>query len=72
MSNNVELIYFLLADHIVYILAGIGVTAGSHRLWSHRAFKANTKLQILIMIINSMAYQNTAFDWAKKHRQHHR
>ncbi|XP_069363885.1 acyl-CoA Delta(11) desaturase-like isoform X2 [Maniola hyperantus] len=62
----------LIFSLIVYILGGIGITAGAHRLWSHRAYKANTALQILIMLMNSMAFQNTAFDWAKKHRLHHR
>ncbi|XP_045782021.1 acyl-CoA Delta(11) desaturase-like isoform X1 [Maniola jurtina] len=62
----------LIFNLIVYILGGIGITAGAHRLWSHRAYKANTALQVLIMLMNSMAFQNTAFDWAKKHRLHHR
>ncbi|XP_023944926.1 acyl-CoA Delta(11) desaturase-like [Bicyclus anynana] len=57
---------------MIYILAGVGIMAGSHRLWSHRAFKANRALEILIMLMTCFAYQNTAYDWAKKHRQHHR
>lgn len=36
---------------------GLGVTAGAHRLWSHRAYKATLPLRILLITIFSMSGQ---------------
>ena len=49
-----------------------GITAGVHRLWSHRAYKAKLPLRILLAICNSMAYQNSIYIWARDHRVHHK
>src|SRR6218665_1528299 len=38
--------------------ASMGVLAGSHRLWSHRAYKAKLPLRILLMIMHTMSLQN--------------
>ncbi|XP_041989098.1 acyl-CoA Delta(11) desaturase-like [Aricia agestis] len=54
------------------IVAGIGVTAGAHRLWTHRAYKAKMPLQIILIVMNSLAFQNSALDWIRDHRLHHR
>ncbi|XP_032525965.2 acyl-CoA Delta(11) desaturase-like [Danaus plexippus] len=62
----------LLFHFIIFVLAAIGVTAGAHRLWTHRAYKAKLPLQIILMLMNTLAFQNTVIDWVKKHRLHHR
>ncbi|XP_022709981.1 acyl-CoA desaturase 1-like [Varroa jacobsoni] len=54
------------------ISAGLGVTAGAHRLWSHRSYKARTPLRILLMIFNCMACQNDIYEWCRDHRVHHK
>lgn len=35
--------------------AGFGVTAGAHRLWTHRSYKAKLPLQIILLILYSAA-----------------
>lgn len=35
--------------------AGFGITAGVHRLWSHRAYKAKLPLKILLLMCYSAA-----------------
>ncbi|KOB65151.1 Delta11-desaturase [Operophtera brumata] len=50
----------LLLAYIIFVAAAIGVTAGAHRLWAHRTYKATLPLQILLMIMNTFAFQNTA------------
>lgn len=35
--------------YTVGVLSGIGVTAGAHRLWTHRTYKAKLPLRILLM-----------------------
>ncbi|CAF4939853.1 unnamed protein product [Pieris macdunnoughi] len=62
----------ILFTYVLYVLAQIGVCAGAHRLWSHRSFKATTPLQILLMVMHSLSYQYTAYNWARDHRLHHR
>lgn len=49
----------------------MGITAGVHRLWSHRAYKATWQLRLILMIANTMAFQNSIFEWARDHRQVH-
>ncbi|XP_053604755.1 acyl-CoA Delta(11) desaturase [Plodia interpunctella] len=56
----------------LYMFAEIGITAGAHRLWTHRAYKAKLPLQILLIIMNSIAFQDTALTWCRDHRMHHR
>ncbi|XP_059050016.1 acyl-CoA Delta(11) desaturase-like [Achroia grisella] len=56
----------------LYTAAEIGVTAGAHRLWAHKTYKAKLPLQILLMILNSIAFQNSVLHWARDHRLHHK
>ncbi|XP_013190816.2 acyl-CoA Delta(11) desaturase [Amyelois transitella] len=56
----------------IYIIAKIGITGGAHRLWAHRAYKAKLPLEILLLIMNSIAFQDTVLTWARDHRLHHK
>merc|ERR1719498_2194380 len=56
----------------LWYLSGLGVTAGAHRLWSHRAYKAKLPLRFFLMLCNCMAFQKTIFDWSRDHRTHHK
>ncbi|XP_047542181.1 acyl-CoA Delta(11) desaturase-like [Vanessa atalanta] len=62
----------LIFHFTIFVIASIGVTAGAHRLWTHRAYKAKMPLQILLMVMNTFAFQNTVIDWVRDHRMHHR
>lgn len=53
-------------------VAGFGVTAGAHRYWCHRSYKAKKPLQWILAICFSIAGQNTIFDWVRDHRVHHK
>lgn len=57
---------------IVGILGGIGTTVGAHRLFTHRTFKANQKMKVMMMILQSMAAQEPAIKWVRDHRVHHK
>lgn len=52
--------------------AGLGITAGAHRLWAHRSYKANYPLKVLLVFFNCIAFQNDAIEWARDHRVHHK
>ncbi|CAK9302480.1 unnamed protein product [Gordionus sp. m RMFG-2023] len=56
----------------MYAISGLGITAGAHRLWSHRSYQAKTPLQILLAIFNTAAAQNSAIEWCRDHRVHHK
>lgn len=62
----------LISEMLMYHLTIFGITAGAHRLWSHRSYKAKLPLQIILMVLNSMAFQNTAVTWIRDHRLHHK
>ncbi len=53
-------------------LSGMGVTAGCHRLWTHRSYVANLPWRIFMMLSASMANQWSIYDWCVDHRVHHK
>uniref|UniRef100_A0A3B4X0E6 Stearoyl-CoA desaturase b n=1 Tax=Seriola lalandi dorsalis TaxID=1841481 RepID=A0A3B4X0E6_SERLL len=42
---------------VCYLISALGVTAGAHRLWSHRSYKASFPLRVFLALANSMAFQ---------------
>lgn len=42
---------------IVGTKSGLGITAGAHRLWSHRAYKAKLPLRIFLAFLQTTAGQ---------------
>lgn len=57
---------------LMYFAGVIGITAGMHRLWSHKAYKASLPLRFFVMILTSIANQGTIYDWVRDHRVHHK
>lgn len=56
----------------LYYFGGVGITAGAHRLWAHRTYKAKWPLKLLLVIMNTVAFQNDVIEWARDHRVHHK
>lgn len=50
----------------------LGITAGAHRLWSHKSFEAAFSVRLLCMLGNSAAHQGSIYHWVRDHRMHHR
>merc|ERR1719253_1630872 len=61
----------LVWSFVLYLMGGLGITAGVHRLWAHRSYKATAPLRLVLMIFNSIANQGTIWHWARDHRLHH-
>ncbi|KAG7213573.1 hypothetical protein KM043_002828 [Ampulex compressa] len=57
---------------VTCIMSGLGVTAGVHRLWTHRSYKAKWPLRIFLLFCFYMAGQNNVYDWVRDHRVHHK
>lgn len=66
------ILFFVYAAYFLYITSGLGVTAGVHRLWAHRSYKARFPLRAMLMIFQTMAFQDSAYHWARDHRVHHK
>ena len=50
----------------------LGITAGAHRLWSHKSFQAAFPVRLVFMLANSAAQQGSIYHWVQDHRMHHR
>jgi len=57
---------------VLIILGTLGVTAGAHRLWAHKSYKAGTNLRIFLMLCQTLAGQGSIYNWVLKHRIHHK
>jgi stearoyl-CoA desaturase (delta-9 desaturase) len=53
------------------LLNELSITAGYHRLWAHRAYKAHPALKWFYAVFGGMAVQNSILIWATGHRRHH-
>ncbi len=56
----------------LYLLRMFGITAGYHRYFAHRAFKAGRLVQFGLAWMGGMSAQKGALWWAAHHRDHHR
>jgi stearoyl-CoA desaturase (delta-9 desaturase) len=57
---------------LLYLLTGLGVTVGLHRLLTHRAFKTGPVVRATFAILGSAAIEGPVISWVADHRKHHR
>ena len=55
----------------MYIITGLGITVGYHRMLTHKAFQASKPVEYFWAILGSMAVQGPAIAWVADHRKHH-
>lgn len=55
----------------MYLLSGLGVTVGYHRLFTHRAFETVWPIKWVLGILGSMAVEGPLLKWVANHRMHH-
>ena len=56
---------------IFWFISGMGITMGYHRLFAHKSFKTNSFVEWILMILGSLAFENTILKWVSDHRKHH-
>jgi stearoyl-CoA desaturase (Delta-9 desaturase) len=56
---------------ILYVLTGLGVTVGFHRLFTHRSFKARPAVRAVLAVLGSAAIEGPVISWVADHRKHH-
>jgi stearoyl-CoA desaturase (Delta-9 desaturase) len=54
------------------VACGISVTAGYHRLWSHKAYQTNIVYRLFFLIFGTATLENSVIKWSSDHRKHHR
>ena len=57
---------------VLFFFTGMSITAGYHRLWSHKAYEANPLVRFVLAVGGAMTLQNSILHWASDHRVHHR
>lgn len=56
---------------ILYFITGLGITAGYHRLYSHRCYKVSPTVNALMVFFGTLATQGSIIRWSFDHRLHH-
>ncbi|PIK46506.1 putative stearoyl-CoA desaturase 5 isoform X4 [Apostichopus japonicus] len=60
------------ATFVLGWFSNLGITAGAHRLWSHKSYSAKLPLRIFLAIIACLSCQNSIYIWCRDHRVHHK
>ncbi len=55
----------------LYLLTGHGLTAGYHRMCTHRAFRAGRVTKVVLVLAGSLAFEGGVLGWSANHRRHH-
>lgn len=56
---------------MLYIITGIGITVGYHRLLAHRSFTCPDWVKGTFLVAGGLALQNSGLKWASDHIRHH-
>ncbi|XP_046406050.1 acyl-CoA Delta-9 desaturase-like [Ischnura elegans] len=65
-------LYTFLWSLLITIASALGITAGAHRLWAHKAYKAKWQLRLILAVFQTIAFQNHIYEWVRDHRVHHK
>jgi stearoyl-CoA desaturase (delta-9 desaturase) len=56
---------------IFYVLSGLGITVGFHRMLTHKSFETSRPVKAILMIMGCLALEGDPMTWASTHIQHH-
>jgi stearoyl-CoA desaturase (delta-9 desaturase) len=56
---------------VLYVLTGLGITVGFHRMLTHRSFQTSKAVERTFAVLGSMAVQGSVIQWVSDHRKHH-
>lgn len=54
-----------------YVISGLGITVGFHRLLTHRSFSTPRWLRLAFAAAGSLAVEGSVISWVADHRRHH-
>ncbi len=61
----------LVLAFVTYLLGGLAITVGYHRLFSHNTYKASPLFEWANLFFATLAFESTALRWSSDHRLHH-
>ncbi len=61
----------LIVFAIMYLLTGLAITVGFHRLFTHRSFKTYPAVRGILAVLGSVAIEGPVISWVADHRKHH-
>ena len=77
----VGLVWWIAAGHFSWLtvaltlvfglLTGVGITAGYHRLFSHRSFEAPWPVRLALILLGGAGFEGSVWEWCVDHRKHH-
>ena len=56
---------------VLYVMCGLAITAGYHRLFAHRTYRAAAPVRWTMLVLGAATFQNSAVSWSADHRAHH-
>jgi fatty-acid desaturase len=56
---------------ILYVITGLGITLGFHRLLTHRSFQTPRFVEYFWALMGSLANEGGPLEWVAGHRKHH-
>jgi len=62
---------WVLAGAMLFV-GGFSVTAGYHRLFSHKTYKAVWPVRLLFVLFGAATFEGSVLEWSTDHRNHHR
>jgi len=57
---------------VFYVISGLGITAGFHRLFTHKSYRPKRPLKIAMAIAGTLAVEGPVIRWVADHRKHHK
>ena len=62
----------LLCTFVLVTAAGMSITTGYHRLYSHRTYRTRKPVEWILLFFGTLATESSVFRWVHDHRLHHR
>lgn len=62
----------VLVTLVMYVISGIGISTGYHRMLTHRSFETYKPIRVALATAGVLAGQGPPIIWAAHHRKHHR
>jgi stearoyl-CoA desaturase (delta-9 desaturase) len=56
---------------ITYVIGGMSITVGYHRLYAHKAYCANAFFEWCVLLSSALSMEMSALKWSHDHRIHH-
>jgi stearoyl-CoA desaturase (delta-9 desaturase) len=57
---------------VLFLLVGMCITMGYHRLFSHQSYRLVWPLRLFFAIFGAAAFEGSVLEWSTDHRNHHR